>query len=109
VGGRLCTQITHLSALGALKGATGTDRATLLYMASVARDEDKKGVPAGTYFAGWEYLASCLGYDEYTPAAEQAVKRSIGRLTRMSLIRPLGRAGPGRRQGYLITLPEVFP
>jgi hypothetical protein len=83
------------------------ERHALLVMAHIARDEPTKDIDRAIYYGGWEYLGRVLGHPVYTPAAEQAVKRAMAGLTRAGYVKALGKAGAGRRQGYLLTLPEA--
>jgi len=77
-------------------------------MAAISRDEPKGDIEANIYYGGWDMLARALGYPVYTPAAERAVARVIAELTDAGYIETLGKAGAGRRQAYLITVPDVF-
>lgn len=109
MGFRLSGQVLNLAALGVLDGATAAQRYQLLCMAHIARDEPKGDTDRAIYYGGWEYLARLHGYPAYTPAAEQAVARAMAGLIRAGYVKPLGKAGAGRRQGYRLTLPEALP
>lgn len=108
MGGRLCTHVLNLPAMGYGKNLTDRDRLVLLAMASVARDQATTKLEAGVYYAGWEYLArNALGFPDYTGTAERAVARSIAHLVTEGLIEPLREAKWGQNQLYLLTLPGL--
>jgi hypothetical protein len=109
MGGRLCSHVINLAVLGTLKGLSPSARIALDSMAAIARDEARKGLPAGLYFGGWELLAKAMGYEAYTPAAHRAVARATAELVARGLIDPVQeRAGNGIRQAYLLTLPDAL-
>lgn len=68
-------------------------------MCYTAKDTDS--MPA--YFGGWDTLALCLGYEEHSHAAENAVGRAIRQLTEAGYIKPDGFASGGNRR-YRIEL-----
>lgn len=82
-------------------------RVVLLAMANTARDTHTGDTPAGTYWAGHDYLAQVLtGHPNPTDADRYRVTRAFRALKTAGAIRELERARAGRQAVYQLTLDE---
>jgi hypothetical protein len=80
-------------------------KVVLMVMALHAKDPGPRVADPLCYYAGWPVLATRLGYQVYTAAAERAVARCISELVDKGYLKPGDKTFQGSRVYELTGLP----